>query len=188
MISSVYDSCVLYSASLRDLVMNIAVARLVRAHWSNEIHEDWIRSLLRNQPTLQRERLERTRRNMDRAVVEGGLVSGYEERVSTLRLPDPNDRHVLALAIHVKASWIVTFNLSDFPVSELAPHEIEAVSPDEFVLRLAKSDEEGLLEAIRVHRTHLYNPPKSVGEYLATLQQQRLHKTVAFLQKHRDEI
>jgi len=42
MIDVVYDSCVLYSASLRDLLLNIARMRLVRPHWSNDIHEDEI--------------------------------------------------------------------------------------------------------------------------------------------------
>jgi len=65
MIDVVYDACVLYSASLRDLLLNIARVRLVYPHWSQEIHEEWIHSLLRNRPDLSRESLERTRRQMD---------------------------------------------------------------------------------------------------------------------------
>ena len=38
------------------------------------------------------------------------------------------DRHVLALAVHVEASVIVTFNLRDFPNDACEPYGIEASS------------------------------------------------------------
>jgi hypothetical protein len=41
-------------------------------------------------------------------------------------LPDPDDRHVLAVAIRSNASVIVTFNQSDFPAITLEPLGIEA--------------------------------------------------------------
>ncbi len=43
MIDVVLDACVLYSASLRDLLMNTAAENVVKVHWSDEIHEEWIR-------------------------------------------------------------------------------------------------------------------------------------------------
>jgi len=52
------------TASLRDLLMNIALAKLARPHWSDEIHEEWINSLLHKRPELSRESLERTRQRM----------------------------------------------------------------------------------------------------------------------------
>ena len=42
------------------------------------------------------------------------LVSGYETLIPSIELPDPDDRHVVAAAIHCGASLIVTFNLKDF--------------------------------------------------------------------------
>ncbi|HMA95113.1 MAG TPA: hypothetical protein VKP30_20620, partial [Polyangiaceae bacterium] len=53
------------------------------------------------------------------------LVDGYEPLVEGLELPDPNDRHVLAAAIHGGASVIVTMNLRDFPERFLVPHAVE---------------------------------------------------------------
>ena len=116
------------------------------------------------------------------------LVQGYESITSVLQLPDPNDRHVLAVAIHVKAEYIVTFNLKDFPKSTLIPHKVEAISPDDFALRVIEYDSQTFITAVAKHRAFLVRPPKTVDEYLATLEQQRLFKTVAFLREHRADI
>ena len=185
--SAVFDACVLYSAPLRDFLLRLGYAKLVCPYWSEEIHAEWMRSLLAKRPKLLQERLERTRREMD-AKFPRSLVTGYEAIIPTLRLPDPNDRHVLAVAIHAKATFIVTFNLNDFPKSALAPYGVQAICPDDFTVRLIDYDTDALLDAVAGHRAALYNPAKTVEEYLKTLEQQRLFKTVAFLWEHRGEI
>jgi len=65
MIDVVYGACVLHSGSLRDLLLNIAEMGLIRPHWSNEIHDEWIGSLLRRRPDVRCESLDRTRHLMD---------------------------------------------------------------------------------------------------------------------------
>jgi hypothetical protein len=62
------------------------------------------------------------------------LVSGYEPHIEGLKLPDPADRHVLAAAIKAGAQVIVTSNLKDFPAADLQQWDVEAKSPDDFVL------------------------------------------------------
>ena len=187
MIDAVYDACVLYSGSLRDLLLHIAKVKLVRPFWSDEIHEEWIRSLLRNRPHLNHESLQRTRHRMN-TEFKNSLSKGYEIILPTLALPDPNDRHVLAVAIDVKAEYIVTFNLNDFPKATLQPYGIEAVSPDEFVLRLIQQSPYFVLRAAQNHRLSLIHPPKTAVEYIATLEKQKLPETVAFLREHEAEI
>ena len=54
----------------------VAQAGLLQARWSGEIHGEWMRNLLKNNPRLDRERLERTRSLMD-AAVRDCLVTGY---------------------------------------------------------------------------------------------------------------
>ncbi|TVP46553.1 MAG: hypothetical protein EA350_06745 [Gemmatimonadales bacterium] len=44
---AVYDANILYSAVLCDLFLRVATAGLVRAHWTDQIHEEWIRAVLR---------------------------------------------------------------------------------------------------------------------------------------------
>jgi len=187
MIDVVYDACVLYSAPLRDLLLSIARMRLVRPHWSNEIHEEWIGGLLRKRPGLSRESLDRTRRRMN-VKFKNSLTKGHETIVPTLTLPDPKDRHVLAVAIHTQSSCLVTLNLKDFPKTVLQPHGIESMSPDDFVFRLAREFPYFVLRAVRKHRLSLKHPPKTVAEYLTTLEKQGLFKTVVFLWEHEADI
>jgi predicted nucleic acid-binding protein len=187
MIDVVYDACVLYSASLRDLLLNIARVRLVRPHWSEEIHAEWMGSLLRNRPDIEPASLERTRRRMD-AKFKNSLTRGYESIIPTLTLPDRGDQHVLAVAIQTQSSLIVTFNLRHFPETILQPYSVKAISPEDFVLRLIQNHPVRLLKAVRHHRLSLSSPPKTVEEYLSTLEQQGLPKTVAFLREHQGDL
>ncbi|MGH3170523.1 MAG: PIN domain-containing protein [Trebonia sp.] len=78
-----------------------------------------------NRPDLSPERLTVTRERMNTAL-PGALVSGYEPLVEALKLPDPDDRHVLAAAIAAGAVVIVTSNLDDFPAEALRPFGVEA--------------------------------------------------------------
>lgn len=175
-----YDACVLYPAPIRDLLLQLATTGLFRARWTDEIHEEWIRSLLAVRPDLGREQLERTRDLMN-AHADDCLVTGYEELIPTLSLPDPADRHVLAGAIHAGASLIVTFNLRHFPGDALEKHEIEAQHPDEFISQLLAVDPSAVCLAARQHRERLRNPPKSIEEYLGTLARHGLPLTVSGL-------
>ena len=114
----VYDACVLYPNTLRDLLMELATRDLYRAKWTDEIHDEWIRNLKQNKPDLPIEKLYRVRDLMNENVRDC-LVIDYQWLIEKLNLPDPNDRHVLAAAIKAKAEVIVTSNLKDFPQSEL---------------------------------------------------------------------
>lgn len=158
-----YDANVLYPADLRNLLMHLALTGLFRATWSAGVHEEWISALLRNRPDLSREKLERTRALMDEHA-EDALVTGYEDLIPGLQLPDPNDRHVLAAAIRGRADVIVTANLRDFPAETLAEFGIEAQHPDEFVLHLLDLAPGIVADAARKHRESLKNPPKTIDE------------------------
>ncbi len=160
--------------------MQLALTDLFRAKWTNRIHDEWIRNLLKNRPDLRKEQLEKTRRLMN-AATRDCLVEGYDDLIESLELPDEDDRHVLAAAIHAHAGIIVTFNLKDFPPKALRQRKIEAIHPDDFIFRLIEIDSTAICEAARQHRARLRNPSKSVEEYLLTLSNQGLVKTVEHL-------
>jgi predicted nucleic acid-binding protein len=160
--------------------MQLALTDLFRAKWTNRIHDEWIRNLLVNRPDLKREQLEKTRRLMN-AATRDCLVEGYDGLIESVKLPDEDDRHVLAAAIYSRADVIVTFNLKDFPLKALRQHKMESLHPDEFIARLIAMDSAAVCEAAQQHRARLHNPPKTVDEYLLTLSNQGLIKTVKHL-------
>ena len=174
------DANVLHPAPLRDLLLSLASEAVFSAHWTDQIHDEWTRNVLRDRPELSRERLERTRARMNLYAV-GALVGGYEDRIPTLVLPDPDDRHVLAAALHVGAERIVTFNLKDFPAKALEPMGVLAQHPDLFVLERLEADTDRVLDALRRQRERLVNPPSSAVEFIETLRRQGLTRTAAAL-------
>ncbi|MFV1966497.1 MAG: PIN domain-containing protein [Pirellulaceae bacterium] len=180
--TALYDACTLYPAPLRDLLMHLALTDLFRARWTDQIHDEWIRNLLKDRPDLAPEQLKRTRLLMN-THVRDCLVTGYEDLIEGLTLPDPDDRHVLAAAIRGSASVIVTFNLDDFPPACLDRFGVDAQHPDDFITHLIDLAPATVCAASKRHRASLKNPPKTVDEYLGALAKQRLPETVSRLRE-----
>ena len=159
-VTAVYDANTLYPAPLRDLLIRLAQAGLVRARWTETIHDEWVRNVLKDNPRLSAERLARTRALMNEAVRDC-LVTGYEDLIASLSLPDPDDRHVLAAAIRAGADVIVTYNLADFPTKALARFDVEAQHPDDFLVCLLDQAPGVVCAAVKRQREGLRNPPKT---------------------------
>jgi hypothetical protein len=104
--------------------MRLALSDLFQARWTEEIHDEWTRNVLAKRPDITPKSLTRCREFMNKHVPDC-LIVGYESLIPDLNLPDPNDRHVLAAAIHGEVGSIVTFNLKDFPVPILDAYSIE---------------------------------------------------------------
>jgi hypothetical protein len=170
----VYDACVLYPASVRDLFIELARTGLLRAKWTTRIHTEWINALIRERPELDRARLDQVAQLMNGAVPDC-LVTGFESLEPGLNsLPDADDRHVLAAAIHCGAQEIVTFNLRDFPERALSSYGIRAIHPDEFVEHLLDLNAEAVCEAVRRIRRRLVNPPRSAEDMIKNYERQGL--------------
>ena len=176
----VYDACVLHPAALRDLLMRLAIAGLVRAKWSERILDEWERSVLRVVEGVDPDALRRTRELMRKALPDAA-IGAVDSLVDRFDLPDPDDRHVLAAAVRSAAQAIVTFNLRDFPADKLAPYGVEAVHPDDLVLDLLEVDPGAVSAAVQRQAAALKNPPMSVAEVLVRLEEQGLARSVAKL-------
>lgn len=64
----IFDACVIYAAPVRDLLMELAVRDIFKAKWTEDIHAEWIRNLLKNRPDLKASQLEHTRSLMNQSV------------------------------------------------------------------------------------------------------------------------
>ncbi len=116
------------------------------------------------------------------------VVTGYENLISTITLPDTNDRHVLATAIHTNAHSIVTFNLKDFPEEALNIYKIKAIHPNDFIVDLIDIDIGAVIDSVKKHRASLKNPEFSPENYLECLLKQKLFQTVSLLDRHKKYI
>jgi predicted nucleic acid-binding protein len=179
---AVLDACVLYPAPLRDLLLHFANFNFYQPRWSDEIQTEWIRNLLQNRPDLNKRQLNSTVALMNNSFPNANVVR-YEYLIPSLTLPDANDRHVLAAAIHSQASFIVTFNLKDFPTSRVKRHDIEVLHPDLFVMNLIDLNPDLSFGAFKYQVSCLKNPSFSEEEVLGSLERCGLVKSVARLAK-----
>lgn len=182
--TAILDACVLHPAPVRDLLLELSGQNLYRARWTDRIHEEWIASLLARRSDLDPVQLARTRALIDSSVLDG-RVTGYEQLIEGLSLPDLNDRHVLAAAIRCGAGAIVTYNLKDFPVANLEPFGVEAQHPDHFLAHLLSLAPAQFRRAAEQVRQRLRNPPVDIPAYHDILERHGLHATVAVLRRER---
>jgi hypothetical protein len=181
------DASVLYSATLRSVLMYLAAMGVFHAQWSDMVTAEWTSALARDRPDLPPSAIARTQALMEKYIDEP-LVTGFEELISSLDLPDPDDRHVLAAAIHGGASAIVTLNLKHFPVKTLALYEMRPWHPDDFVLGLLGTEPDGVTAALAADRARLHKPPMTVNEYLLNLERSGLKQTAAVLRAFEDRL
>ena len=180
--TALLDANVLYSAQMRDILLQLAVTSLFRARWTADIHREWMEALLENSPDIKRDNLEKTRGKMDKFVPDA-LITGYEGLIDELSLPDPNDRHVLAAAIRGECNVIITQNLKHFPKEDVAPHGIEVLCPDDFLSDLLHLFPKKVCASVRNVLKRLKNPPYTPEQYLTNLKKNKLSKFASNLEQ-----
>ena len=52
--TAILDACVLYPATLRDLLLSLARDGLYHARWTERIQDEWVRNLLLRRPELKK--------------------------------------------------------------------------------------------------------------------------------------
>jgi PIN domain len=108
MFSALLDTCILVPSRARDVLLEIASTGAYRPLWSTEILaglDRTLRLLLGKRGASPEETdayLTRLFRQMETTFPDA-LVTGWEPLAATVRLPDPDDRHVVAAAWAVAA-------------------------------------------------------------------------------------
>lgn len=177
---AVYDACVLYPFHLRNILIQCAVDGLVEARWSDQIHAEWMGNLVANVPSVDAARLKITRDRM-KAVLPDADVKSHKGLIEGLNLPDPNDRHVLAVAIVAKATVIVTWNRKDFPPQTLARYGVEAQSPDDFLMGIYAQAPAAFIASVAHARRNLRKTVPTLEEFIAAFKRQNLQRVAALL-------
>lgn len=131
---AVLDACVLYPTVLREILLGVAARGLYEPLWSDRILREWTRAADKIGPgaMLQAE----GEAVLARAAFPRATLREQPNIEARVTLPDPNDEHVLAVAIAGHADAIVTFNAQDFPRPVLAEFGLQRRDPDGFLWEL----------------------------------------------------
>src|SRR5258707_2189426 len=121
---AVLDACALVPIALADTLLRVAEKGLYRPLWSDRILAEAQAATEEIHPGIDvSKRFAQMREAFDDA-----MVTGWEELEPGIRLPDQDDRHVVAAAIRGGAQAIITANVKDFPAAALEPLGLEATA------------------------------------------------------------
>jgi predicted nucleic acid-binding protein len=161
----VLDTCVLYPAHLRDVLLRLAERGTYRPLWSPDIVDELRRNLIE---IASEHSVDRLVGEMTHAFPDA-LVTGYEALIDGLSC-DPKDRHVLAAAVRADAAAIVTFNLDDFPAGSVRPYQVEVLHPDEFLLDQLDLAPSAVLDELKLQAAANRREPRSVATLVDALE------------------
>ncbi|MGC4944227.1 hypothetical protein [Kribbella sp. DT2] len=167
------DACVLIPPGLRDLLLSCAHESVFRPVWQDEILDE----VRRNSVT---QLIERSELSKDAAVAAVGQTMAQMHRAFPDAcvpgefwiplVPDltchQKDRHVLAVAVGVEATHLVTDNTRDFPVAS-RPAGLAVLKPDRFMLERMAAVPDLVLEAVEGMSNRMRNPRKTPAELAA---------------------
>lgn len=181
--TALLDACVQFSMASCDALMSVAATGIYAAKWTRRIEDEWMRNLAAFKGVPQ-ETFERRRDFMRRVCPDWEVeAESWESLVDCIKLPDENDRHVLAAAIAGHADCIVTNNLKDFPSSALAPLGIEALHPDDFLVAQLELEPLKVLPAFKKMRARLKNPECTPEVFAAAMERNGLTQTAEYLRQ-----
>lgn len=164
----VLDACVLYPASLRDLLLTLAALDAFAPRWSDEILDEVTRNVIADYPDIDPARftshtIGAMRRAFPDATVQ--VPVGLVEEMDN----DPKDHHVVAVALHANATVIITNNLRHFVSDRLRNAGIEVISPGALVERLLDEAPEVVVTAITHLAERWVSPPRTFDAIIELL-------------------
>ncbi len=181
--TALLDACVLHPMAMADALMSLASAGLYAAKWSRTIESEWIASIEARRPDLTG-KLGYRRDQMREAVPDWEVEErAWQSLAGSLKLPDPDDVHVLAAAMAGHADCIVTANLRDFPTDVVGPLGIEIIHPDQFIVAQWDLDQLVAVAAFKRMRMRWKRPEATAEDFAAALERAGLPATAQRLRE-----
>lgn len=142
MIRTVIDACILAGTIRRHMVLLFAHEDLLEPVWSPRILQETQRAIPK---TLKASDIDKEVLTAHAGTVCDLILESFPDALKQPQtitlptpLPDPDDEHVLQLALSAGATVIVTENLRDFPKKALSGTGVRAVNTDHFLTELAE--------------------------------------------------
>jgi hypothetical protein len=146
------DTNALYGITTRELLLLAARAHLFTLYWSQQIADE--------------------AEHLKIDLPHEHLYPGDFSQGEPLGLPDPQDEHVLRLALTTKAQVILTHNLRDFPARLC--HGIRCLKPDTLMVECLERDQIHTLAVLKDHQKMCAE--MDWKSYCARLNRAQLHR------------
>ncbi|NME72612.1 PIN domain-containing protein [Flammeovirga aprica] len=180
MLNCVLDANILYPVLLRDLFLCLHNNDAIDAFWSSLIQDEWVRNVSQNR-SEDREKFQKVADRMN-TIFPTSCVSTelVNSRLKDIKMEkDRDDRHVVACAVESKSRYIVTYNIKDFPASEIEEWNVCAIHPDQFISQFV--DKELLRISFHQQLKMYKNPPYSKEDLLELMVKRGLVETAKIL-------
>jgi hypothetical protein len=159
----VLDTCVLAPMPAADFLLRLGEAGFFIPKWSNDILIE-LRGFLQSRGKTETQINHRI--EMMSLAFEDACISGYEDLVEGLNLPDKKDRHVLAAAIRGRADSIVSENIKDFPTSEVDKYGITIQNLDSFLVDQYQLSPSRFISTLKAQATKARRNPQQILQNL----------------------
>jgi predicted nucleic acid-binding protein len=176
--TAVLDTNVVYPVIIRDILFWFAHYDLYTPKWSEHIFDEWKRVTI-EKGVSEEDAYKRIRKA--NAAFPDAMVQNYKGLIDTLKLPDENDRHVLAAAIKTNANLIVTNNIKDFPPDYLQSFGLSAKTADDFLTDIIDLNPDQAIAAFKEMVLNKKNPEQDEFEVLDQLRNAGLKDTANYL-------
>lgn len=176
--TAVLDTNVVYPVIIRDLLFWFAHYDLYTPKWSKHIFDEWKR--VTQEKDVSEEDANKRLQKANEAFPDA-LVINYEGLINQLKLPDENDRHVMAAAIKTNANLIVTNNIKDFPEEYLRSFGLSVKTADDFLTDIIDLNQDQAIAAFKEMVLNKKSPKMDEFEVLNQLRRARLTDTANYL-------
>ena len=140
------DACVLVNFPVCDLLLRLAEPpRLYIPKWSSTVLDETHRAHV-GKLEWETKLADTFRASLTKAFPDAE-TNDYEHIIPALTNHE-KDRHVLAAAIRSGSSLLLTFNLRDFPAEALAPWQVCAKHPQDYLLDLYSMEPQIVVQKI----------------------------------------
>jgi predicted nucleic acid-binding protein len=144
-----------------DVVLSLAHARLLTPKWSAHVLEE----VKRNRPEgVAAERIDARFARMNE-VFPAAMTSGYEGLMPQMQADD-KDRHVLAAAVHSRATVLVTENVKDFRPPPVGRDAIRVERTSDFLIRVLAESPDRVIAALESMVKRNRREPRTIPELI----------------------
>ncbi|WP_405725166.1 PIN domain-containing protein [Streptomyces sp. NBC_01537] len=163
------DTNVLFPFSVMDLMLALTEDSVHEIVWSERLLLEWERVIIREQ-RRSAESAAAVTRAIRRFFADSEIPEpAYAHLVDEMPGGDPDDRHHSAAAVAAGATALITWNLDDFPASELAARGVRVLDPDTYLCELHAELPQEVSDAVVRLAAEKRNPPMTAHDAIARL-------------------